>query len=181
MLKDITWKLEAPEYSSVIAFENLFSIVSFCGFQNIWSFSVFVTISIHSWLLLTLIACWLAISEEISLKSIYLFLLNQILWISFSQVKSSIKSKGVWIGRTHLSQESCVEILSKILSLGYLCSHAYFSQYLKAILSLEVQASKRFQIFFFSREYNPMWIILIFLWQSPLQSCPNPLKIRSPL
>jgi hypothetical protein len=49
-----------------------------CGFQNICSFSVFVTMSIHSWLLFTLIACWLAISEDMSLKSIILLFLNQI-------------------------------------------------------------------------------------------------------
>jgi hypothetical protein len=29
-----------------------------------------MTMSIHSWLLFILIACWLAISEEMSLKSI---------------------------------------------------------------------------------------------------------------
>jgi hypothetical protein len=40
------------------------------GFQNIWNFSVFMTMSIHSWLLFILIACWLAISEEMPLKSI---------------------------------------------------------------------------------------------------------------
>jgi hypothetical protein len=31
---------------------------------------VFMTMSIHSWLLFILIACWLAISEEMPLKSI---------------------------------------------------------------------------------------------------------------
>jgi hypothetical protein len=36
-----------------------------------------VTISIHSWVLFTLIACWLAISEEMSLKSTIFKLLNQ--------------------------------------------------------------------------------------------------------
>jgi hypothetical protein len=78
--------LKAPECSSVIAFENLSSFVSLCGFQNIWSFSVFVTISIHSWLLFTLIACWLAISEEMSLMSIIFIFLNQnSLYISFSR------------------------------------------------------------------------------------------------
>jgi hypothetical protein len=45
--------------------------------------------SIHSWLLLTLIACWLAISEGMSLKSIISLLLNHIPWISFSWSKSS--------------------------------------------------------------------------------------------
>jgi hypothetical protein len=48
-----------------------------------------VTISIHSWLLFTLIACWLVISEDMSLKSIISFC-----WIKFfehplSQLKSS--------------------------------------------------------------------------------------------
>jgi hypothetical protein len=50
--------------------------------------------SIHSWLLFTLIACWLAISEEMSLKSIYLISLNQVSCISFFSsyfVKSSPK------------------------------------------------------------------------------------------
>jgi hypothetical protein len=89
MLKDTTWKLEISECSIVIAFENLSRIVSLCGFQNIWSFLIFVTMSIHSWLFFTLIACWLAISEEMSLKSIISFLLNQIPWIFFSSSKSS--------------------------------------------------------------------------------------------
>jgi hypothetical protein len=133
MLMDITWKLKAFECPSVIAFENLSRIVSLCGFQKNWSFSVFVTMSIHSWLLFTLIACWLAMSEEMFLKSINLLFLNQIPWIPFSQDKSSIKSQGVWIQRTYLSQESCVGMLSKILSLGNLCSHAWFSQYLEPI------------------------------------------------
>jgi hypothetical protein len=78
MLKDTTRKLKARECSSLIAFKNLSSIVSSFGFQNIWSFSVFMTISILSWLLFTLIACCLAISEEMSLKSIISILLNQI-------------------------------------------------------------------------------------------------------
>jgi hypothetical protein len=88
MLKDTTWKLKISECSRIIAFENLSRIVSLCSFQNIWSFSVFVTMSIHSWLLFTLIASWLAISEEMSLKYIISFLLNQIPWISFSWSKS---------------------------------------------------------------------------------------------
>jgi hypothetical protein len=45
--------------------------------------------SIHLWLLFTLIDYWLAISEEMSLKSIISLLLNQIPWISFSWSKSS--------------------------------------------------------------------------------------------
>jgi hypothetical protein len=89
VLKDTTWKLKTFECSSVISFENLSRIVSLCGFQNRWNFSVFVTISIHSWLLFTLIACWLAIYEEVSLKSIILIILNRIPWISLSQVKLS--------------------------------------------------------------------------------------------
>jgi hypothetical protein len=84
MLKDPTWKLKTSEYYSIIAFENLSRIISLCDFQNICSLSVFVTVSIHSWLLFTLIASWLVISEEMFLKFIYLFLLNQIPWISFS-------------------------------------------------------------------------------------------------
>jgi hypothetical protein len=78
MLKDTTWKLKTSEFSSIIVVENLSSFVSLGGFQNLWSFSVFVTISIHSWLLFTLIACWLAIIEEMSLKSIIFIFLNQI-------------------------------------------------------------------------------------------------------
>jgi hypothetical protein len=89
MLKGIPWKLKSSECSSVIAFENLSRIVILCGFQNIWNFLVFVTISIYSWLLFTLIAFWLAISEEMPLKSIISFS-----WIKFfeyplSQLKSS--------------------------------------------------------------------------------------------
>jgi hypothetical protein len=76
MLKDTTQKLKISECSRVIAFENLSRIVSLGDYQNIWSFSIFVTMSIHSWLLFTLIACWLAISEEMSLKSIISLLLN---------------------------------------------------------------------------------------------------------
>jgi hypothetical protein len=38
-------------------------------FQNIWSILIFVTMSIHSWLLFILIACSLAISEQMPLKS----------------------------------------------------------------------------------------------------------------
>jgi hypothetical protein len=81
--------LKAYECSSLNAIKNLSRIVTFCGFQNPCNFSVFVTISIHSWLLFNLIACWLAIGEEISLRSIILIFLNQISWISFSQVKLS--------------------------------------------------------------------------------------------
>jgi hypothetical protein len=89
MLKNISWKLKSSECSSVISFENPSRIVNLCGFQNIWSFLVFVIISIHSWLLFTLIACWLAISEEMPLKSILSFS-----WIKFFeyplfQLKSS--------------------------------------------------------------------------------------------
>jgi hypothetical protein len=79
----------------VIDFENLSRIVSLCGFQNIWSFSVFTTMLIHYWLLLTLIACWLAISEEMSLKSIILYFLNQFLEYLFLKPKHQNKSKGV--------------------------------------------------------------------------------------
>jgi hypothetical protein len=89
MIKYIIWKLKTSKCSSVIAFENLSIIVSLCGFQNIWSFSVFVTMSISSWILFTLITCWLAINEEMSLKSIISFLLNQISCIPLSQVKLS--------------------------------------------------------------------------------------------
>jgi hypothetical protein len=89
MLKDISWKLKSSECSSMIAFENLSRIVILCGFQNIWSFLVFVTISIHSWLLFTLIACWLAISEEMSLKSIISFSWIKFLEYPLSQLKSS--------------------------------------------------------------------------------------------
>jgi hypothetical protein len=79
MLKDTTWKLKTYECSSVIAFEkNPTRIISLCGSQNIWSFSVFMTMSIHSWLLFILIACWLAISEEMPLKSIL-----PLSWIKF--------------------------------------------------------------------------------------------------
>jgi hypothetical protein len=89
MLKDITWKLKTSKCSNVITFENLYRIINLCGLQNIWSFLIFMTISIHSWLLFTLKACWLAISEEMSLKSIIFLFLSQIPWISFSQFKSS--------------------------------------------------------------------------------------------
>jgi hypothetical protein len=109
MLKDTTWKLKTSECSSVIGFENLSKIVSLCGFQNIWSCSIFVTMLIHSWLLFSFIACWLAISAEMSLKSIYLISLNQIPRISFFfKLLHQIKSKGVWIGRTCLPlRRSC--------------------------------------------------------------------------
>jgi hypothetical protein len=78
--------------SCIIVFENLSIIVSLWVFQNLWSFSVIVTISIHSWVLFTLIACWLAISEEMSLKSTIFKLLNQTPWIflSWKVVKSRI-------------------------------------------------------------------------------------------
>jgi hypothetical protein len=89
MLKDISWKLKSSECSSVIAFENLSRIVILCGFQKIWSFLVFVIISIHSWLLFTLIACWLAISEEMPLKSIIFFSWIKFLEYPLSQLKSS--------------------------------------------------------------------------------------------
>jgi hypothetical protein len=84
MLKDISWKLKSSKCSSVIAFENPSRIVILCGFQNIWSFLVFVIISIHSWLLFTLIA----ISEEIPLKSIISFSWIKFLEYSLSQLKS---------------------------------------------------------------------------------------------
>jgi hypothetical protein len=131
MLKYMTWHLKTFECSSVIAFENLSIIVSLCDFQNIWSFSVFVTKSIHSWLLLTLIVCWLAISEEMSLKSINLIFLDEIPWIFLFQDKPSIKSKGVRIRKLASHQQSHVGILSKILSFGNLCSLAWFSIYLE--------------------------------------------------
>jgi hypothetical protein len=89
MLKDISWKLKSFECSSAIAFKNLSTIVILCGFQNIWSFIVCVTISIHSWLLFTLIACWLAISEEMPLKSIISFSWIKFLEYPLSQLKSS--------------------------------------------------------------------------------------------
>jgi hypothetical protein len=89
MLNDISWKLKSSECSSVISFENLSRIVILCGFQNIWSFLVFVTILIHSWLLFTLIACWLAISEEMPLRSIISFSWIKFLEYPLSQLKSS--------------------------------------------------------------------------------------------
>jgi hypothetical protein len=89
ILNDISWKLKSSECSSVIDFKNLSRIVILCGFQNIWSFLVFVTISIHSWLLFTLIACWLAISEEMRLKSIISFSWIKFLEYPLSHLKSS--------------------------------------------------------------------------------------------
>jgi hypothetical protein len=89
VLKDTTWKLKTSECSSIIAFENLSRIVSLCGFQNSWSFLIFVTISIHSWLLFTLIVCWLAISEEMPLESIISFSWIKFLDYPLSQLKSS--------------------------------------------------------------------------------------------
>jgi hypothetical protein len=49
--------------------------------------------SIHLWLVFTLIACWLAISKEMSLKSIILLFLNQILEYPFLKTshQSSLK------------------------------------------------------------------------------------------
>jgi hypothetical protein len=78
MLKDTTWRLKTSECSIVTVFENLSTIASLCGFQNIWSFLVFVTMSVYSFILFILIACWLAISEEMPLKSITSFS-----WIKF--------------------------------------------------------------------------------------------------
>jgi hypothetical protein len=82
--------------------------------------------SIHSWLLFTLIACWLAISEEMSLKSIISLLLYQIPWISFSWSKSSNQVQRCVNGK-----------------------------------DIKFQASKKYQEFWFSRWYDPMWIISI--------------------
>jgi hypothetical protein len=64
VLNDTTLKLKTSECSSVIVFKNLSRVVSLYVF--------------HSWLLFTLIVCWLAISEEMSLKFIYLLSLKQI-------------------------------------------------------------------------------------------------------
>jgi hypothetical protein len=89
MLKDTTWKLKTSERSSLIAFKNLYRIISLCGFQNIWSFLVFVTMSIHLRLLFILIACWLAISEETPLKSSISFSWIKFLEYPLSQFKSS--------------------------------------------------------------------------------------------
>jgi hypothetical protein len=88
MLKNISWKLKSSDCSSVIAFKNLSRIVILCDFQNIWNFLVFVTISIHSWLLFTLIAYWLAINEEMPLKSIISFSWIKFLEYPLSQLKS---------------------------------------------------------------------------------------------
>jgi hypothetical protein len=123
MLKDTTWKLKTCECSSVIGFEDLSRIVSLCGFQDLWSFLVFGTISIHSLLLFTLIAYWQAISEEMSLKFTNLFFLNHIPWISLFQDKSSIKSKGVWIGRPCLSSRKlCWNIIKNPISWKFVFS-----------------------------------------------------------
>jgi hypothetical protein len=89
ILKDISWKLKSSECSSVITFENPSRIVILCGFQNIWSFLLFVIITIHSWLLFTLITYWLAISEEMTLKSILSFYWIKFLEYPLSQLKSS--------------------------------------------------------------------------------------------
>jgi hypothetical protein len=63
-----------------------------CGFQNIWSLSVFVAMSIRPWLLFTLIACWLAISEETHLKSTTSFsLINK----SLNQVQKVYELEGL--------------------------------------------------------------------------------------
>jgi hypothetical protein len=75
--------------SSIIAFENPSIFASLYGFQNIWSFSVFVTMLIHSWLLFTLIACWLAICEETPLKCSISFSWIKFLEYPLSQFKSS--------------------------------------------------------------------------------------------
>ncbi len=115
MLNDITWKLKASECSSVIAFENLSRIISLCGFQNIWSFSVFVTMSIHSWLLFILISCWLAISEGMSLKSIISFSWIKFLEYPCLKLNRQIKSKSVWIGRTYPLTRRLCWLLKKIL------------------------------------------------------------------
>jgi hypothetical protein len=89
ILNDTTWKLKISECSSVITFKNLSRIAILCGFQNIGSFSIFVTMSIHSWLLFILIACWLAISEETTLKSSISFSWIKFLQYPLSQFKSS--------------------------------------------------------------------------------------------
>jgi hypothetical protein len=108
-------------------------MISLCDFQNIWSFLVFVTMLIHSWALFTLIACWLAISEEMSLKSIILLFLNQIPWIYFSQDKSSIKSEGVWIGRACFSsRKSWWNIIENPIIGNF--SHDFVSLYLEPII-----------------------------------------------
>jgi hypothetical protein len=133
MLKDTTWKLKTFECSSVIAFKTLSRIISLCGFQNIWSFPVFVTMSIHSWLLFILIACWLAISEETPLKSSISFSCIKSLEYPFLNSSHRIKSKGVWIRRTlwyhgFFSQGDTI--------ICGLCQYlSYFSQFLKFSLN----------------------------------------------
>jgi hypothetical protein len=175
MLKDTTWKLKTYECSSVTAFENLSKIVILCGFQNLRSFPLFVTISIHSWLLFTLIACWLAISTEVPLKSTNMIFLNRIPSISLFQEKSSIKFKCVWIGRACLSsRKSSWNIIENPIVWKFV-----FSCMVHRIVNLSshlgVQTSKKYQNFFF----KGMWIVPISLCHTSLQSSPILLKNQS--
>jgi hypothetical protein len=55
-----------------------------------------MTMSIHSWILFILIACWLAISEEMPLKSILPLLLNQIPRVSFFSIQVIKSSPNVY-------------------------------------------------------------------------------------
>jgi hypothetical protein len=81
--------LKSSVCSSIIAFENHSRIPSMCGFQNIYNFLIFVTMWIHSWLLFTLIVCWLAISDETPLKYSTTFSWIKFLEYPLSQFKSS--------------------------------------------------------------------------------------------
>jgi hypothetical protein len=129
MLKDTSGKLKTFECSSIIAFENLSRLSSLCGFQNICSFSVFVTMSIHSWLSFILFACWLAISEETPLTSSISFSCIKFLEYPFLNSSRRIKSKGVWSGRTLWYQ---VFFSQGDMIICGLCQYlSYFSQFLK--------------------------------------------------
>jgi hypothetical protein len=133
MLNDTTWKLKTSECSSIITFENLSRTISLCGFQNIWSFLILVTMSIHSWILFILIACWLAISEETPLESSISFSCIKFLEYPFLNSSRRIKSKDVWIGRTLWYQVFFSQ--GDMIICGSCQYISYFSQFLKFSLN----------------------------------------------
>jgi hypothetical protein len=150
--------LKTSECSSVIAFKNLSRIISLCDFQNIWSFSIFVTMSIHSWILFILIACWLTISEETHLKSSISFSWIKFLKYPFLNSSHRIKYKCVWIGRTLWYQ---VLLSQGDMILCGLCQYLlYFSQFLKFFLnSFLIRCPVKIGVSDFTNRTVQFWIL----------------------
>jgi hypothetical protein len=125
-------------------------------FQNIWSYLVFVTMSIRSWLLFFLIACWIAISEEILLKSIIFFSWIKFLEYHFSQLKSSNQVQRCmnWKGI----------VISSILSQGdiILCGLCQYPSYFYQLFKFSLNSSC------FSFQSKPDYPVLITGYAWPL-------------